>query len=281
MPLLFDSSTPPLLTMSDSDGPALGDVKLQEQRYLRARKCHIWANICMALGIITIFAGGLLLVIAAVFLYRKRKKILAEGPVVEVKFSPEEISRRNKIIAAYSVAGLVLFSFMVSAGSVGKPLSPSSIDEKSLRGKLTGTFYDRGQRIKNPLYGSINGQIEHQDFSNYTFYVSLSPDGSAMIIVESKEGDYGGVHLPGGVSMKNTTYELGKSFIKSDGKEVEAWTISFSETPAAFPEDELLVCDKGFKSIKDVYGKFQFTKKDGKVLRSRNEVAKYFKISSS
>jgi hypothetical protein len=162
----------------------------------------------------------------------------------------------------------------------GAPLSPAGIDEQTVRKKLNGTFSARGQKIKNVLYGRLSGQTEYSDFTNWTYHISLSPTDSAMTVVESKEGDYGGIHLPGGVSMRKTSYDLGKTSVKIGGQEIEVWSITFSDTPTGFPEDELIVCEDGFRTIKDVFGQYHFTKRDGKVLTSREEVAKYFGINS-
>ena len=263
----------------NADASIPNDRKVQEQRYLRARKCLIWANICMTVGVITIFFGGLLFVIAAVFLYRKRKKILAEGPVFAVTKSLPETLRENKLLFGGVAAAMILMAMLISSVSTGDAMATAKFDEAKVRERLVGTFYARGQRIKNSLYGKIAGQIEYQDFSNYTYYISLSSSGKAMTIADSKEGDYGGVQLPGGVAMRNASYDLGKTAVRQNGKDVEVWKISFDDAPAPFPEKELIVCEKGFRTISGVYGNYDFTKKDGTVLTNRSEVAKYFHLS--
>lgn len=256
-------------TVSDSDR------QVMEARYLRARKCQLWAHVCLAVGILSVYAGGLILVIVAIFLYRKRKKILAEGPVIEVTASPEEKARRNKRFALVGGAVVALIAVLAYISGTGSPLEREKVGENAVRQKLTGTFYDYGKRIKNPLHGSLNGQKEYLDFTNYKYLFSLSPDGTAMTIADSKEGSYGGVNLPGGASMKNTTYTLGYVTLKN-GKDV--WMISFADAPLSFPEKEFIICERGFRSVTGVYGDYSFSKKSSDILRTRDDVASFLGI---
>lgn len=142
--------------------------------------------------------------------------------------------------------------------------------------KLTGTFYDHGRIVDNPRYGKILGQEAVLDFSNYIYYISISPDGSAMTIVEGKDALYDGIPLPRRISMENTSYHIENKTVRIGENDVEVWTITFADKPIGFPEHELIICSKGFRTISNLFGTYNFTKKDSTILKNRSEVAKYF-----
>lgn len=247
-------------------------------RTTRARKYLIWGRILLVLGILTIYAGGLLLLIASYFVYKKRRKIVSGGPILEREVTPAQKAKRNKLRLAAASALVVIIVIAAATGGAGSPLDANEYNEQQVLSKLSGTFSAHGQRVKNPLYGAINGQIEYQDFTNYKYYISLARNYSATLITKTVEGDYGGVHLSGGASWENTSYGLRRTTSKDGSPPKEVWVISFSNAPLSFLEKEFLICEKGFKSYRRGYGDYSYTKDSERILNTREDVADFCNV---